>query len=686
MKLHSEALLWSGGGSGVISLADLEAELEGKRAWDAQGASDREFIKECLGRGIRVFGVVFTAQGYEVEVELDDDESEIISFGGTTGAGKKATWGLNQFYRDRFPKIYRSFREYHPPGRLSLIEREIEKGDFLELSACRDLRGEKSICYWINSTGLEHDYRYTNYFMCKNSPLWMEHLKTIIEVQVDAGFGGVQFDEPALSVEVGGTRAGFCGHCKDRFAAYMVERHGGEFRDFDYGALLRKKGAGVMSELAYFKGMPHWEDWKRWLLVEAKRNFAELVDHARSYAAVKGGQTTIAANFFNWLPHHLALADLVDVFALEYDPGIPPEKTNLIYADISRALDDRKPVTMVPHIALAAHLRERAREGKDVNLLRYLIAEAFFGGGDFMVPYSCIPLTGAGAYYPPVEEISGWLGFAKERREIFRGSRDLSSVAVVLSFPSYFWSFDFLNMPGRHFASLEAITHFLQALGVQYRIVIWGDEEFIRDKDDLPGAGELLILPQVTHITDNQVDRLRGFIERGGRALVCGKFGTRRGDNGRRAGHPFPSLAMGMNRLGEGAAFLAPEDIPLKKRAASRRGGDRAVAEWLSGMSVSPEIRVDVPGGRAPLIRAAEKQGRLIVRLLDPNYDFRTDSFAPVKNAELFVDGKIMGRTKTLLMHTPKHEAREVRGVMGGDGVRFRIPDFLIHAIIEEAE
>ena len=691
VALHSEALLWSGGGSGVISLADLEAELKGQRVWDPQGRNDREFIKACHSRGLMVFGVVFTAQGCEVSVELNQDESELISFGRILGKGKPGAWGLREFYQDRYPGIYKSFRSYLSPERLAFMEKALAGKNFLDQSACRDLHGDKSLCHWVMSSGLERDLQYTDYFMCQNSPLWREHLKTIIEMQIDAGFDGVQFDEPALAMEAGGTRAGFCEHCQDRFRSYMVERYGEKFRSLDYPGLLKQKGAGVLSELAYFKGLPFWQDWKRSLLIDARRNFSDLVEHARAYARTRGKELQVAANFAFWMPHHLVLSELADVFSLEYHPVFPPSRTSMLYPEIGRALDDQKPVTMVPHIAFAAHLRERAKAKKpdgsrgDANLLRYLIAEAAFAGGDFMVPYSCLCLTGQGAYFPPIDEISGYLQFVKNNREKWRSAAKISQASLVLSFPSYFWSFDFLNLPGKHFTSLEAVTCFLQAAGIQYRLVIWGDDEFMRDRGEL-SESEFLVLPQVSHMTDAQIERTRRFIEHGGRGLIIGQCAVRDSLNQKREAPAFSSFKPGANNLGKGVVFFSPEDPARKSRPGTSRGKEQMVREWLADMGLRPQVFVNNPAGFAPLLRLGDKSGKMLLKMLNRDYHYQEDAFTPVKNAELVVEQGFGRAPRGFLMSFPEGETAEIRGKASAKDIRFQLPEFRIYACLEEIE
>ncbi len=76
---RATVLVWAALGGGSLSLPYLEQEAFG--AVDARSrfygfVNDSEFIAECHKHGIKVFGIVFEAQGWEFPVELNDDEDD----------------------------------------------------------------------------------------------------------------------------------------------------------------------------------------------------------------------------------------------------------------------------------------------------------------------------------------------------------------------------------------------------------------------------------------------------------------------------------------------------------------------------------------------------------------------------------------------------------------------------------
>src|SRR3712207_9448664 len=84
-------LVWSALGGGSVSLPYLEHEAYGKVALRDRMygvLNDSEFIAECDRRGIKVFGVVFEAQGWEFPAELDEDEAEVLALNEVRGVGR----------------------------------------------------------------------------------------------------------------------------------------------------------------------------------------------------------------------------------------------------------------------------------------------------------------------------------------------------------------------------------------------------------------------------------------------------------------------------------------------------------------------------------------------------------------------------------------------------------------------
>ena len=243
-------LVWSALGGGSISLPFLEHEIDGPVAPRDRmyGAlTDREFIAECGKRGIKVFGIVFEAQGWEFGVELNDDESEILAFNELRGVGKPAELGLREFTQDRYPKLWKSFSHYFPDGLVNSDGETVT--DLFEECAARGLDGSAYHARWVESPDAAQNCHY----MDRNNPVWREYLKAIIRLQIDAGVHGVQLDEASTPLGTMQYGACFCKDCVRGFREHLAsldpaalqDATGGEPIDvasFDYRRFLLDRG------------------------------------------------------------------------------------------------------------------------------------------------------------------------------------------------------------------------------------------------------------------------------------------------------------------------------------------------------------------------------------------------------------------------------------------------------------
>ena len=181
---HATSLVWASLGGGSISLPYLEQEAWGEvdERFRFYGfMNDAEFIEACQERGIKVFGCVFEVQGWEFPVELNEDESKVLSMNELRGVGKRGWLGLREFTQNTYPKIWKPLEDYFPDG---LVNSDGEKvTDILEECTSRDIYGEACHSTWVEVPGNEH----YAYLMDRNNPVWREYLKAIIRIQIDAG-------------------------------------------------------------------------------------------------------------------------------------------------------------------------------------------------------------------------------------------------------------------------------------------------------------------------------------------------------------------------------------------------------------------------------------------------------------------------------------------------------------------
>ena len=91
---------------------------------------------------------------------------------------------------------------------------------------------------------------------------------------------------------------------------------------------------------------------------------------------------------------------------------------------------------------------------------------------------------------------------------------------------------------------------------------------------------------------------------------------------------------------------------------------------------------VSDPSGLPPLIRLAESEGKLLVKLLNRSFNDQADSFTPVRNAELVIEKNLGRAPKGFRMSSPEGASIEIRAQASGS--HFILPEFQIYACLEE--
>src|SRR5215207_3225834 len=253
-------LVWSALGGGSLALPYLEQEAFGPvepRARFYGFVNDAEFIAACQARGIKVFGIVFEAQGWELRARLNADEDRVLALNAVPG--ERTGWlGLREFSCNRYPRLWKPLEHYFPDG---LYNSEGERvADLIEECVSRDIHGEALHARWVEVP----DNPQQCYLMDRNNPVWREYLKAIIRIQIDAGVDGIQLDEaetPLTALQYGGC---FCKDCMKGFAEYLG-RDG-----FHYGEWLLEQGHDFKGDL---HDTPMFWDYDRYQRAQITRYF-----------------------------------------------------------------------------------------------------------------------------------------------------------------------------------------------------------------------------------------------------------------------------------------------------------------------------------------------------------------------------------------------------------------------------
>ncbi len=549
---RATVLVWAAMGGGSLALPYLEQEAFGPvsaRDRFYGFVNDSEFVAACHERGIKVFGIVFEAQGWEFPVELTDDEDAVLALNELRGVGNRDWMGLREFSSNRYPKLWRPLEHYFPHGLVNSAGEPVT--DLIDECVVRDIYQQPCNAHWVECPDREHRC----YYMDRNNPVWREYLKAVIRIQIDAGVDGIQLDEAELPMGAFQYGACFCYDCMHGFREYLralpsaqvdVALDGVDLATFHYGEWLLARGYDFKSGR---ESTPLFGDYYAFQCGAIKRYFAELADYAREYARSVGRTVLVSGNFFNCEPMYLALVDDVDLIVTEMRNTTYQQPEWYRYV---AAFAGDKDVVVVenPYGGVVPELVDLLGRGRGYDLFRLSLYEAAAMGVNMSVPYgSWMGSVIEDAFYAPHGLATEIQSFLADHERLF-ARRTGNDVAVVFSVEST------REAIGKADASdnttnardesvvvpYRVVTRELAGAAVPFDVVIWPDGVTAPDRasaEALTGYSTV-VLPDVHALTDGQVAAIEGYLAGGGTVVVTDRFGLNLAPGVRRGlrGHP----------------------------------------------------------------------------------------------------------------------------------------------------
>jgi hypothetical protein len=540
---RATSLVWSALGGGSISLPFLEDEAWGEidpRFRFYGFLNDSEFIQHCQERGIKVFGIVFEVQGWEFPVELNEDQSKVLSMNELRGVGKPGWLGLREFTQNTYPKLWKPLEYYFPDG---LVNSDGERvTDILEECTSRDIYGEPCHSTWVECPDRPH----YAYLMDRNNPVWREYLKAIIRIQIDAGVAGVELDEADLPIFATGYGGCFCKDCMKLFRSYLQElpedKIPKELKDedltrFHYGSWLLERGYDFKANR---ETTPLYWEYIRFQRKTITKFFAELSDYVKGYGRSKGRDVLVSGNFYYFTPHYYAFEPKVDVLITEMDSTSYRQPSWCRYA-AGFALG--KPVIVVenPYGGVPPELLPKLKAGKAYDLFRMMQYEAAALGINMSVPYGAwMGSVIEDAFYAPHDLVVEIQDFQANHEDALYSTKTYSETAIAFSVQS---SYEFLeeNGSGVKFPFWNACDRLIE--GKQpFDVVVLPEGELREDAITIETLAQYrtLILPECRSLTARQAEIVEAFLGRGGHVLATGPLGLDLPDEVRTGllGHP----------------------------------------------------------------------------------------------------------------------------------------------------
>ncbi len=521
---RATVLVWSALGGGSISLPYLEQEAYqdiDSRFRFYGFVNDAEFIAECDRLGIKVFGIVFEVQGWEFPAELSEDEDKVLALNELRGVGKQGWLGLREFSQGRYPKLWKPLTDYFPDGLENSDGERVD--DLLEECVSRDIHGNPCHATWVECPGHDHYC----YLMDRNNPVWREYMKAIIRIQIDAGVHGVQLDEadyPYSATRYGGC---FCKDCTKLFRAYLqrlpeppAELEGVDLESFHYGEWLLAQGYDFKTNQ---ETAPLFWEYLRFQRSTIVGYFAELADYAREYGRSKGRDVLVSGNFYELLPHYYAFAQHADMLITELDVTAYSDPAWCRYA---AGFAGDKPVVVVenPYYGVVPDMVEKLKAGKGYDLYRTTMYEAAALGINMSVPYgSWMGSVIEDSFWAPHDVSTEIQEFLADNERLFSRTT-YSEVAVVHSVESTYRSMERRGVNDYRSVPFWDTTRQLVDARQPFDVVVFPEGRLREDEvtADTLSRYRVLVLPDVTYVTDAQARALAGFQERGGIVVAVG--------------------------------------------------------------------------------------------------------------------------------------------------------------------
>ncbi|MEM0377394.1 MAG: CARDB domain-containing protein, partial [Thermofilum sp.] len=359
----------------------------------------------------------------------------------------------------------------------------------------------------------------------------------------------------------------------------------------------------------------------------------------------------------------ILLSPYVDLIQIETTPALPPEnRLGLLYRIGHAMAQNQKAVW-----ALGAFCSNYSRplNHDKVNLTVLVIAEAYAHGAIKELDLSGSPefTPIAGTVVHPVtlsvpRRIQAIVDFIWSYRDLLTGFKPYAKIAVVYSVPTFLWAtFPAFNLyPEEQRGELIGIADMLQKLHLPYEVLIFGHPDLFNDSYYLGKLEQydLVILPHVTHISEDQLNAIENFLEAGGKIVFTGGLPTRDHEHNPLTGRTAERMAALLNKH-PGRVLLVDEKIGLDWFYGSK---DRTL------LLTSFQKILETAIGRLPIklegaadsveVSLLKKQGVTALHLINYQYELENDSFKQLRNISVLIDESLIGEARNAFYISPE--------------------------------
>jgi len=523
---------------------------------------------------------------------------------------------------------------------------------------------------------------------------WERYLLSNLDAYIDSGADGLLVDEGAYVGELWDFRPAllrdFYAYLASQYPPSELDRLAVDlgfpsFAEFDYAKVWRDRlppGTTRLTDQMWYDrwrlNIPLHVQYYTFLRRRTHEAMDRIITGAKSYARSRYGRDVpVAFNLNSIDKGAVPFLDLIDFVDTEFSysvtddwggaPAYFPWARTVATGKLLRGLG--LPAKFSTNVRAREEIAPRGR--LNTGLYRTLIADGYAGGQSFYVE------EGGHNIHTDFPAIAPWYKFVSDHPEWFRYASPTPPDLAVLQL----WE-QYESHPRR---ALNGTAAMLADEGWQFDVVFSGEDVY----PEYPGVNRLktlndllaypvIVIPRLEYcgscgraLTRNHAQLLTDYLAAGGRVLVFATTGGLDDLIRRESDATVRALYQKLRAVGASPGQLVrvedawPADYFQTQSGAARDGLTRLLAESGSGHP----IRLD--GDRRAVSAIATRNGdRLIVQLVNYDYDRATDRTSTVRNQVLRILGQPLVRA---VAYTPDGPGGgvplDLRTVEGGSAV-----------------
>jgi hypothetical protein len=554
------------------------------------------------------------------------------------------------------------------------------------------------------------DFGSDQYWMNILDPDWQAFLISQTKEMIDLGVEGVLVDDYTFNVHVipaaKGTfdkysMRGFTQYLKNKYSsAELKEKFDIDSIDqFNLKDYIREKNLPDDWN-AQRPPLPIIYEFEQFQLVESDKFFRSFAAQLKEYGKAQGRHIFFATGSGSFEGQRLPL-DYMDYATGEefyFSPySLPPRVA------VNNKLYQGRVPTRIVRVEVTLGATPQPLETR--NLFKYIFADIYSSNGKMIVEQNTLLTLDSNGNYVPAEqsirydqdEAARYVNFAAAHKDLY-GLDEPASVALVRSEASVKggqWAMPVEDRNVWTSNSVVGVADMLYNLNVPFDMLHSGDEDLFTARltqADL-ARYDVVILPTIFMLSDPEVEALLGYARAGGKVISIGDFATH-DLYGQKADRPeLEALkTAGEHALGEGTWLTIPEEVGEQYAAdqdghayqpTGRNADDPLLQTFRQALEKyhAPEIVTDAP--ITVSLRRYADETRLVLHMVNYNYDQTVDQFTPADPFEVSVDTGGLSVTRAELYDFEAGTVTEIPLEQMGEKVKFTVPGLYAYSIVE---